>query len=110
MGPSLNDGVLASKEGRMGFFIGVGVVLGCVMGGYIMGGGHIAVLWQPTEFIIILGAAIGGVVIKGLMGRASKLFKGPHYKKAAYVELLVLLNSVFKLAKMKGAMALEQHI
>ena len=38
--------------------IGLLVVLGCVAGGYVMGHGNLSVLWQPAEFIIILGAAM----------------------------------------------------
>ena len=101
----------------MNLFIGIAVVIGCVMGGYAMGGGHLVVLWQPTEFIIILGAAVGAFIIgnpatvrKGLLKRLPKLWKGPKYKKAAFVELLVLLSTIFKMAKTKGAMALESHV
>ena len=45
------------------FLIGIGVVLGSVIGGYTMHHGNLAVLWQPNEFIIIIGAAIGSVLI-----------------------------------------------
>ncbi len=101
----------------MNVFIGIAVVLGCVFGGYYMGGGHIPVLWQPTEFLIILGAAVGAFIIgnpkevrRGLLKHLSRMTKGPKYKKDHYVELLVMLNSVFKMAKAKGAMALESHV
>ena len=43
--------------------IGLLVVIGCVVGGYLMSHGNLAVLWQPAEFIIILGAAIGTFLI-----------------------------------------------
>ena len=46
----------------MTFIIGVIVVLACVLGGYMANGGHLFILWQPFEFVIIVGAAIGGVV------------------------------------------------
>jgi len=101
----------------MNLFIGIAVVLGAVLGGYILNGGHIEVLWQPFEFLIILGAAIGAFIIgnpssilKGVLKNLPKLYKGSKYKKPAFVELLVMLNTVFKLAKAKGAMALETHI
>src|SRR5260370_41700913 len=45
----------------MFFIIGSVIVLVSVTGGYIANGGHMAVLWQPFELVIILGAAIGGV-------------------------------------------------
>jgi chemotaxis protein MotA len=38
------------------------------------------------------------------------LFKGPRYNKAAYVELLGLQFTIFKLVQSKGVLALEQHI
>jgi chemotaxis protein MotA len=97
--------------------IGAVVVLGCVVGGYIAGGGHLAVLWQPFEFVIIFGAGVGAFVIscpkpvlKQALGGFKKAFKGPGYTKDDYLELLSMLYSVFKLAKSKGMLALEQHI
>src|SRR5207244_1705854 len=46
----------------MFFIIGSVVVIASVVGGYMANGGHMAVLWQPFELVIILGAAIGGFV------------------------------------------------
>ena len=101
----------------MNLFIGIAVVIASVMGGYILGGGHVPALWQPTEFLIILGAALGSFIIGtpksiifGTMKAMPKLYKGPRYRKAHFVELLVMLNTVFKMAKSKGAMALESHV
>ena len=45
------------------FIIGSITVLVCVLGGYAAMGGHLAVLWQPFEAVIILGAAIGAFII-----------------------------------------------
>jgi chemotaxis protein MotA len=101
----------------MFFFIGVGVVFVAVFGGYLANGGHLPALWQPFEFIIIVGAAIGAfmignpsTVLKAVGKELPKVFKGPKYSKASFVELLVMLNVIFKLAKSKGAMALETHV
>jgi chemotaxis protein MotA len=101
----------------MRLIIGILVVCGCVVGGYLGVGGHMAVLWQPFEFIIILGAAIGafligntGPIIKGTLGSFGTMFKGPKYNKAAYVELLGMQFSMYKLIQSKGILALEQHI
>lgn len=101
----------------MKFIIGIVIVVVAVFGGYWGVGGHLGVLWQPYEFVIILGAAIGAFVIgnppsvlKGL-GRTFKIMlKGPKYKKDSYLELLGLQYTLFKLAKAKGSLALEAHV
>lgn len=97
--------------------IGAVIVLGCVAGGYLMNGGHFAVLIQPNEFLIILGAAVGSFVIanskaniKQTLAGLKRAMKGQTYKKADYVELLSVLYQLFRLAKTKGMLALEQHV
>jgi chemotaxis protein MotA len=101
----------------MFFIIGFVIVFGSVVGGYLAQGGHIDVLWQPYEFLIIAGAAIGQFiigspkkVIGGVAGSISKVLKGSKYGKASYLELLSVLYSVFRLAKSKGDLALEAHV
>ena len=101
----------------MFLLVGSGIVLACVMGGYILNGGHLYVLFQPFEVLIIAGAALGAFItgnrmvvvthtIKAVIGQ----LKGERFNKAAYLELLGLLYTIFKLAKAKGALALEQHV
>ena len=67
----------------MFFLIGFIVVAGSVVGGYLGSGGHLGVLWQPFEFVIIFGCAIGAFVVANpkqiLTGTAKsfgKLIKG----------------------------------
>ncbi len=93
------------------------LVIGSVLGGYAALGGKLAVLYQPFELVIIGGAAVGAFVTgntKTVIGRVGKGFgtalKGPKYKKDDYLELLSLLYALFRLAKTKGNLALEQHI
>jgi len=100
----------------MFFIVGIITVIGCVFGGYSVHG-DLAVLWQPIEFVIILGGGIGAFVIANpkavLIGSAKSigtLIKGPTYKKDHYIELLSVLYSTFKLAKSKGDLALEAHV
>ncbi len=101
----------------MFFIIGFILVFGSVAGGYVALGGHLDVLWQPFEFVIIGGAAIGQFiignpksVISGVAGSFGKLLKGGKYNKESYLELLSVLYSVFRLAKSKGDLALESHV
>ncbi len=100
----------------MFFLIGLVIVVGSVLGGY-MPHGDIRVLWQPLEVLIICGAALGGFVIAnpkdvifGSGKHLGRLMKGVPFSKNDYVELLTMQYSLFKLAKSKGALALETHI
>ncbi len=101
----------------MFIIIGWVIVLGSVLGGYILAGGKLAVLNQPLEVLIIGGAGVGAFVTSNppaLLKKIGKGFgaalKGPKHKKADFVELLALQYVLFKLAKSKGNLALEQHV
>ena len=39
--------------------IGLVIVLACVLGSFVAMGGKLGVLWQPFEYVIIVGAGIG---------------------------------------------------
>ena len=97
--------------------IGIVIIFASVIGGYMAMGGHLDVLMQPFEAVIILGAAFGayvigntGAVLKQSMGVFKTLIRGPRYNKESYVELLGLQYSLFKLVRARGLLALEQHI
>lgn len=89
----------------------------CVLGGYMAMGGKLMVLWQPFEVVIIVGAAVGAYMIanpnhvihESWVGTKAIFKKGPYFK-SDYLELLCLLFVLFKLARTKGFLALEQHI
>lgn len=97
--------------------IGALVVLGCVLGGFVLSHGQILALWQPYELLIIGGGAIGAFlsanpakVVKGAMRDAVGLLKGPKYKKQDYVDLLSMLYDLFSLIRKEGLMGVEEHI
>ena len=96
--------------------IGALVVLGSVIGGYLMEGGHIAVLIQPAELFILLGAAIGGLIIasssfllKQIVMRVLGILKGSKVSKAHYIELIQCLYELIKMAA-ANPLSLEAHI
>ena len=100
----------------MFFIIGFVVLVASVLGGYLPHG-KAEVLWQPFEFIIIIGSAIGGYIIgnpKDVLFKTGKaftqVFKGTPHNRQHYVELLSLLYTLFKIAKQKGNLGLEEHI
>ena len=101
----------------MFFISGAIIVTFSVIGGFVAIGGHLAVLWQPFEFVIICGAALGAFIIANPktvlfgMGKAfGQILRGPYHTKETYLELLSLLYAIFRLAKSKGMLVLEQHV
>jgi chemotaxis protein MotA len=97
--------------------IGILVVIGAVVGGYMMEHGKLLVLMQPAELIIIGGAAAGTLLIANpistviaiLKGMIAVL-KGSPYTKASYLETLKMLNELFMLARKQGMVKLEEDI
>ena len=98
---------------------GLGFLLACVFGSYILSGGSLEPLIEamPFELLTIGGAALGTFImgnsmhdVKHTLGGFGKIMKGAVYKKGDYVELLSLLFFFVRLASTKGAMALEPHI
>jgi chemotaxis protein MotA len=96
--------------------IGIVVVFGSVVGGYLMEGGALAVLAQPSEFIIIGGAAIGGLLISTPPSVLTKLLKqtqavlGTGLTRADFSDLLAMQYQLFRVMQQTGVMALEPHI
>ncbi len=97
--------------------VGAVTVILCVFGGYaVVGGGHLNVLWQPSEFIIIGGAGIGGLLtsanpstIKAMIQQVLATLKGPPVSKKIYLEALMLLFELTKTAK-ANPLSLEPHV
>ena len=96
---------------------GAVIVLASVLGGYVALGGKLMVLFQPFEVVIICGAAAGAFMITNpkdvlskTMSAVMSTLKGSKYDKQAYLELLGLQYTLFKLGRTKGPLALEQHL
>ncbi len=60
----------------MNFAIGLLITVGCILGGYAALGGHLEVLMQPYEFVIIGGAALGIFVVSNTMSTIKDCGKG----------------------------------
>ena len=94
--------------------IGIVVVFGAVIAGYLMEHGNLKVLMQPAELIIIGGAAIGTVLIanplhilKKMVGGLGGAFGGSKFTKARYLETMKMMYELFTRARREGMMALE---
>ena len=101
----------------MSIVLGLIITLGCVLGGYIAGGGHLEVLWQPYELLIILGASLGTFVVANPMkvvkdtGKAiGEAFKDKVPKQKDYLSLLSLLHSLMREMRSKPRSEVEQHV
>ena len=94
---------------------GAVVVLGAVIGGFLMAGGALAVLIQPSEFVVIGGAAVGSLLISTPPKTVKMLIKqitgafGSGPSQGDYVDLLAMQYQIFKLIQQSGVMALEAH-
>lgn len=97
--------------------IGILIVFGAVVGGYLMEHGHIQVLLQPAELLIIAGAALGTVlvanpmhILKQIVAGALGTLKGSSFTKSRYLDLLKMLYELFNKARREGLIALESDV
>jgi chemotaxis protein MotA len=97
--------------------IGSIIVMASVLGGFMMAGGHPAVLLQWSEFVVILGSAFGSMVTmapmkvhKDLIAQIIGCLKGSPYNKTAYEDMFKALYEMFMLGRRNGMVSLEPHI
>ncbi len=101
----------------MYIIIGYIVVTGSIIGGYLMAKGNLAILFQPAELVIIIGAALGAffasqtkysfsLVIKNL----SHIFGDPGSSKANYLDTLALLYGLFTKINREGVISIEADV
>ena len=101
----------------MNFVIGMVIVCGCLLGGFAAMGGHIAVLWQPFEYIIILGSAIGTFFVANSMKVVKDSFKGimeaikeSTPKPRDYLDTLSILYALMRELRAKTRTEMEVHV
>ena len=94
--------------------IGIIIVFGCVVAGYLMEHGNLRVLIQPAELIIIGGAAIGTLlvanplhILKKIAGGIGGVFGGSKFGKQTYVDTLKMMYDLLNKARKDGLMVLE---
>jgi chemotaxis protein MotA len=109
--------VFALTQPPVFVIVGLILVFGSILAGFVLDSGHLIVLFQPTEFLIIGGAAIGSffvsnpmATVKGTFKALLGLLKANPYDEKAYGELLKVLYDVFQKARKDGLVGLEAHI
>lgn len=97
--------------------IGIFVVAGSVLGGFLMEGGNPHVIFVPAEIVIIFGAAIGAFLIasppkvtKLVLKNIKAIFSSKGTNKSVYLELLLLLSQIFFKIRKEGLIAIESDI
>lgn len=97
--------------------IGIVIVFGAVLGGFLMEHGKMPVLIQPAELIIIGGSAIGTLLVANPLPLIIKIFKGlvsilggSRFNAAYYLESLKMLSDIFQFARKSGMAKLEEDI
>ncbi|WP_302616612.1 flagellar motor stator protein MotA, partial [uncultured Desulfovibrio sp.] len=101
----------------MYLLIGLAIVAVSVFTGYTLSHGEWSVLFQPAEFIIILGCALGaffgsqtkytfGLIVKSL----KHLFADPGSSKSRYLETLTLLYALFSKMHREGVISIESDV
>lgn len=97
--------------------LGIFLVFGAVLGGFLMEKGHIAVLMQPAELLIIAGAAAGtllvanpprllGEIVHGLLG----VLKGSPFTRARYLSTLRMMYQLLTKVRKAGLLSVEMDV
>ncbi|WP_299911521.1 flagellar motor stator protein MotA [uncultured Paracoccus sp.] len=98
--------------------VGIIVTMGMVFGGFLLAGGHLAVILHslPYEFMMIGGAAAGSYllsndshVLKATLGGLIRSFKGPRLSVSDHQDVLCLLYQLLRIAR-ENPVALGEHI
>jgi chemotaxis protein MotA len=97
--------------------IGIVVVFGAIIAGYLMEHGNLKVLMQPAELVIIGGAAIGTALIgnplhilKQMASGVAGVFGGPKFSKQVYLDSLKTVYDLLNKARREGLVSLEADV
>jgi chemotaxis protein MotA len=97
--------------------VGCIVVLGAVIGGFTMAGGHVGALIHPSEIVTIGGAALGALIVSSnkkvltdLVKAILSTLKGSPYGRASYDEMFRCMYELLRAARRDGLVALESHV
>ena len=97
--------------------IGILLVFGAVVGGFLMEKGQIAVLIQPAELLIIAGAGIGTLlvanpahILKGIVGGLLGAIRGRSVGKEQYLSTLKMMYLFLNKVRKEGLLSVEHDV
>ena len=93
------------------------VVFGAVIGGFLMEKGHIAVLMQPAELLILAGAAMGTLlvanpmhILKGIVAGLMGVLNGSQFDKQRYLSTLKMMYQFLNKVRKEGLLSVEKDV
>jgi len=96
--------------------LGILIVLGAVFGGFAFMGGTVGAIWQPIEMLIIVGAAVGALVVGNpkhvlseLLVQFKKIIGRQKHDSEFQRQLLLLMYELLQTAA-GGLKALDAHV
>lgn len=97
--------------------IGILVVFGAVLGGFVMEKGHVEVLMQPAELLIIAGGAIGTLlvanpahVLKDIAAGIAGVLGGSKFRRERYLTTLKMMYQLFNKVRKEGILSVELDV
>ena len=97
--------------------LGYIIVLGSTLGGFMMAGGKLGLLFPISEYVIIIGISIGLMVIaspvsllKNIVKKIKVAFRNQAVPTSDYTDLLKLLYELFSKARRGGLIAIEDDV
>ena len=97
--------------------IGIVIVFGAVVGGFLMEKGHLPVLVQPAELLIICGASLGTLLIgnpmhilKGIIASLKGVLTGSKLNKGRYLNLLKMMYVFLNKVRKEGLLSVENDV
>ena len=97
--------------------IGILLVFGAVIGGFLMEKGNLPVLVQPAELLIIGGAALGTLlvanpmhILKGVVAGLKGVLSGSKFTKERYLNLLKMMYQFLNKVRKEGLLSVENDV
>jgi chemotaxis protein MotA len=97
--------------------IGIVIVFGAVVGGFLMEKGHMSVLVQPAELLIIGGASLGTLLIgnplhilRGIVASLKGVLTGSKLNKGRYLSLLKMMYVFLNKVRKEGLLSVEGDV
>jgi len=97
--------------------VGIFAVFAAIVAGFLMEKGHIAVLIQPAELLIIAGAASGTVlvanplrILQAMAAGLAGILKGSPFTKERYLKTLKMMYQFLNKVRKEGLLAVEMDV